>query len=122
MISFLPENMDAFFAQDEDQPIFMLNLLRFDPDGGREKYRDYLACVAPIMLWHGSEMRFAGERLTALGAEYGQAWDAIALIKYPNRSAFANLIVDPDYAAADTLRSEAVRAAVFQPLRKVSDA
>jgi hypothetical protein len=61
--------MDAFLAQAEDQPIFMLNLLRFNPDGGREKYRHYLACVTPIMLWHGSEMRFASERLTALGAD-----------------------------------------------------
>ncbi|WP_442681216.1 DUF1330 domain-containing protein [Sphingomonas sp. ASY06-1R] len=122
MISFRPEPIDAFLAQDDGQPIFMINLLRFAPDGGRERYRDYLTRIAPIVLWHGGAIRFAGESLHAVCAEFKQAWDAIALISYPSRSAFANLIDDPDYAAAETLRRDALQDAVLQPLKMVRHA
>ncbi|WP_420138375.1 hypothetical protein [Sphingomonas sp.] len=119
MISLIPEKMEAFLAQDDGQPIFMLNLLRFAPNGGRDMYRDYLEIIAPIVLWHGGAIRFAGENLSALCAEFGQTWDAIALINYPSRSAFADLIADPDYAAAEVLQRDAIAEAVFHPLKMV---
>ncbi len=38
MISFTREALDRFLSEDNGEPVVMLNLLRFRPDGGREHY------------------------------------------------------------------------------------
>ena len=44
------EGFAAFAARAEDEgPVVMLNLLRFAPDGGRERYAEYGAAVAPLL-------------------------------------------------------------------------
>jgi hypothetical protein len=44
------EGFAAFAGRaDEDAPAVMLNLLRFKPDGGRERYEEYGAAVAPLL-------------------------------------------------------------------------
>ncbi len=35
-------------------PIFMLNALWFKPNGGKEKYAEYGAAVAPLLEKHGA--------------------------------------------------------------------
>ena len=40
MVSLSPVAIDAFLTGDDDSTVVMLNLLRFEPDGGREKYLD----------------------------------------------------------------------------------
>jgi uncharacterized protein (DUF1330 family) len=45
----------------------------------------------------------------------GQEWDAIAVVNYPSRQAFAEMIRDPEYQAAAHLRSEALLEATLQP-------
>ena len=60
---------------------------------------------------------FAGDGLTAITAGPGESWDAVALVRYPNRQAFMSLVNDPDYHEADHLRIAALDAAVLQPLR-----
>jgi uncharacterized protein (DUF1330 family) len=116
MITLIPENFDAFLADDDGQPVVMLNLLRFKPEGGRDRYREYLAMAGPIVARYGAEISFAGDGLTALAAEAGQSWDAVGLVRYPNRRAFADMIADPEYAKANPLRMEALEEAVLQPV------
>ena len=122
MISLIADRFDAFIAEDKEEPVVMLNLLRFKVDGGREMYQDYLAAAGPIVQWHGGAITFAGDGLTALAAETGQTWDAVVLVRYPSRRAFADLIADPDYAKADALRMAALEEAVLQPVRPVQPA
>jgi uncharacterized protein (DUF1330 family) len=45
----------------------------------------------------------------------GQEWDAVAVVNYPSRQAFAEMIRDPEYQAAAHLRSEALLEATLQP-------
>ncbi len=63
-----------------------------------------------------AEIIFAGDGSTALCAEIGQSWDAGALVRYPNRSTFVNIIGDPAYAIADPIRMSALEEAVLQPV------
>lgn len=35
MVAFSPAAYEAFLAEHDDTPIVMLNLLRFEPEGGR---------------------------------------------------------------------------------------
>jgi hypothetical protein len=39
MISCAPADLERFLAEDDGKPVTMLNLLRFKPDGGRDRYR-----------------------------------------------------------------------------------
>lgn len=116
MIKVTPADIDRFLAEDDQQPVVMLNLLRFKADGGRQRYLDYLAMAGPIVGRYGAEIIFAGDGLTALCAEPGQAWDAVALVRYPRRSAFVEMIADPAYAVADPIRMSALEEAVLQPI------
>lgn len=120
MNSLLPDRLDAFLAEPDDGPVVMLNLLRFKPDGGRERYLEYLAMAGPIVARHGAEISFVGDTLPALAAEDGQAWDSVALVRYPSRHAFANLVRDADYAVADPIRRSALEDAVLQPVLPIT--
>lgn len=121
MITVPPEDFKRFLAEDDGRPVVMLNLLRFKADGGRERYQAYLAKAGPLVVKHGAEILFVGDGLPALAAETGQAWDAVALVRYPSRAAFAALIQDPDYAQADPLRLAALEEAVLQPVSPAAE-
>lgn len=121
MITLIPENYQQFLAADDGKPITMLNLLRFQPDGGRERYLKYLTMAGPVVARYGAEIVFVGYGQTALAAETGQSWDAVALVRYPTRRAFADMISDPDYAVADPVRKSALVEAVLQPIATVSN-
>ena len=116
MIKVTAADIDRFLVEDDDQPIVMLNLLRFKTDGGRQRYLDYLAMAGPIVARYGAEIIFAGDGATALCAEPGQSWDAVALVRYPKRTAFVDMIADPAYAVADPIRMSALEEAVLQPI------
>lgn len=116
MITVTAADIDRFLAEDDHQPIVMLNLLRFKADGGRQRYLDYLAMAGPIVARYGAKILFAGDGVTALCAETGQSWDAVALVRYPNRSTFVDMIADPAYAVADPIRMSALEEAVLQPI------
>ena len=116
MIKVTAADIDRFLVEDDDQPIVMLNLLRFKADGGRQRYLDYLAIAGPIVARYGAEILFAGDGATALCAEPGQSWDAVALVRYPKRTAFVDMIADPAYAVADPIRMSALEEAVLQPI------
>ncbi|MBW9070136.1 DUF1330 domain-containing protein [Agrobacterium pusense] len=116
MIKVTVADIDRFLAEDDGQPIVMLNLLRFKADGGRQRYLDYLAMAGPIVARYGAEIIFAGDGATALCAEPDQVWDAVALVRYPKRATFVEMIADPAYSVADPIRMSALEEAVLQPI------
>lgn len=116
MIKVTAADIERFLLEDDGKPVIMLNRLRFRADGGRQRYLDYLAMAGPIVARYGAEIIFAGDGSTALCAEIGQSWDAGALVRYPNRSTFVNMIGDPGYAIADPIRMSAPEEAVLQPV------
>ncbi|WLS03504.1 DUF1330 domain-containing protein [Shinella oryzae] len=121
MLTLIEDAFENFLDDDDGQPIVMLNLLRFREDGGRERYAEYLAVATPIVARFGAEIVYVGNGLPALSAEPGQAWDAVALVRYPNRRAFAAMAMDADYRdKAAPMREAALAEAVLQPLRTAS--
>jgi uncharacterized protein (DUF1330 family) len=108
------QDLKRFLAEDPGGPVVMLNLLRFDPDGGREAYLRYVEHFRRTSAPHGAEVVYAGDGSTALVAEPGQSWDAVLLVRYPSRQAFSDMVRDPEYAAGTHLRTGALREAVLQ--------
>ncbi|MCD2114291.1 DUF1330 domain-containing protein [Rhodococcus rhodochrous] len=106
--------LKRFLAEDPGGPVVMLNLLRF-ADGGQELYDRYAAALYERFLpRYGGEVLYAGDGSTALVAESGQQWDAVLLVRYPSRSAFSQMVADPDYQQVTTWRTEALTEAVLQ--------
>jgi len=113
-----PAQVQTFVAAADEQPLFMLNLLRFKEiaDGpllaenisGGEAYGRYAAAVAPHLARVGGELSWAGACSPALiGPEAGE-WDLVAIVRYPSRQAFLDMISDPSYLETASLRSAAL--------------
>lgn len=49
MLTLIEGALETFLEEDDGQAVVMLNLLRFQEEGGRERYADYLAAAAPIL-------------------------------------------------------------------------
>ena len=108
-------DLDRLLADDPDGPVVMLDLLRFRPDGGRERYLLYVERALQIAARFGAEALYAGDGDRALVGHPGQDWDAVLLMRYPSRRAFAAMVRDPDYRATAHLRAAALTDAVLQP-------
>lgn len=121
MLTLIEDALDRFLKEDDGQPVVMLNLLRFQEDGGKERYAEYLAVATAIVARFGAEIVYVGNGLPPLSAEPGQPWDAVALVRYPTRRAFADMAMDADYRdKAAPLREAALSEAVLQPLQTPS--
>ena len=115
MIIFTDENVEAMAAQDPEAPVVMLNLLRFVPETGQASYMSYVSENSAIWERYGAEVLYAGTGHPALVADPGQEWDAVAIVRYPSRRAFLEMVRDPQYLANEHLRTEALTESVLQP-------
>ena len=100
--------------EDPGGPVVMLNLLRFAP-GGRASYEEYSRKAAGFLRKYGAEVLYSGEGAPPLAAEDGQAWDAVLIVRYPDRKTFSRMVADPEYQEITRLRSQALSEAVLQP-------
>lgn len=89
------EQLKAFLALPDEQPVVMVNLLKFKPDGGAEEYAKYAAGIQPILEKLGAKILFAGKAEFCL---IGQAdWDMVALVQYPHKKTLLEMSVMPKY-------------------------
>jgi uncharacterized protein (DUF1330 family) len=109
-------DLERFVAADPSGPVVMLNLLRFVPDGS-VRYMQYIERFSTSGLneRYGVSILYAGTGHPSLVAAEGGDWDMVALVSYPSRQSFADMVNDPDYEAFEHLRTEAVADAVLQP-------
>jgi uncharacterized protein (DUF1330 family) len=109
------EGFAAFAARaGEDSPVVMLNLLRFKPEGGRERYLEYGAAVAPLLEKAGARVAFLGDSELPLLGE--GRWDTVLLVEYPTGQAFLDMVASAEYQAIAHLRTEALEEGELHPL------
>lgn len=116
MVSFSQAALDAFLEESDNSAFAMLNLIRFEPDGGREKYSEYHRLAKPSLVRFGVKVMFAAAGLPVLTADQTQGWDAVVLVQYPNRAAFKAMVADPEYQGAFAVGAAAIADIVLQPL------
>jgi uncharacterized protein (DUF1330 family) len=101
--------IEALMADGSDEPIVMLNLLKFRdqatyPDGrptnltGREAYGRYAEAMHKIVEEHGGKFLFAGDIAALVIGDVGDLWDSCAFVEYPSAAAFAAIAVSPEVA------------------------
>jgi uncharacterized protein (DUF1330 family) len=109
------EGFGAFAARAGDgTPVVMLNLLAFRSDGGRERYEEYGAAVTPLLEKVGGRIVFAGVPAAALLGD--DSWDLVALVEYPTRQAFLDMVGSEEYQAIAHLRTEALTRGELHPM------
>jgi uncharacterized protein (DUF1330 family) len=109
-----PPAFEELVSRAADGPVWMLNLLDFKPNGGAERYGEYAAAVAPLLASRGARVLNAG---IAGGALIGPSkWDLVALVEYPTRQAFLDMIASPEYQEIAHLRTEALERSELHPL------
>lgn len=120
MVAFSPAAFADFLNANDDSAVVMLNLLRFDPDGGRERHLEYLKLAEPILARFGARILFRGEGLPILTDGEAKMWDAVLLVQYPGRAAFKAMVDDPDYQIAFQVGKSALADIVLQPLKEAN--
>ncbi|WP_050603309.1 DUF1330 domain-containing protein [Ruegeria sp. 6PALISEP08] len=125
MTSFVDPDRDqfeAFKALDRDQPIEMLNLVKFRAVAqypaahelagagltGAEAYQKYGAETAPIVARIGASIMWRGVFETTLIGPSDEVWDAVFIVRYPTAHAFLEMVTNPVYRAAVSHRQAAV--------------
>lgn len=77
-------------------------------------HRAILHRGGPTPIAHQVVRRRGGSPLVA---GTGQGRDAVLLVRYPSRTAFARVVADPEYQQVTALRTAALAGAVLQPTR-----
>ena len=116
MSAFDAPALDRFVAEDPTGPVVMLNLMKFVP-GGQAKYMEYIErfTSSGVNERYGVTIVYGGTGHTSLLAAQDGDWDMVALVSYPSRKHFVDMVNDPDYVSFEHLRAEAVATAVLQP-------
>ena len=102
------QQMAGFLEEDKDQPIYMVNLLKFKdkatyPDKretdltGEEAYAIYGQEVRKHLEKVGAKPIFSGKVSRLMLGEVEDLWDTVAIAMYPNRKAMLDMISDPEY-------------------------
>ena len=102
------KQMEEFLEEGYDEPIFMVNLLKFKdraeyPDkresnlSGKEAFAIYSKGVVGHLEKVGGKPIFGSEVTRLMLGEVEDLWDQVAIAMYPNRKAMLKMISDPDY-------------------------
>jgi uncharacterized protein (DUF1330 family) len=109
------ERLQSLIARLGDDPVVMLNLLKFKP-GGEESYRRYGQEFAAPMQKYAPQTQvvfYARCEELLIGHE---EWDRIILVRYPSMKAFAALTSSAEYGAIAHFRTQAIERAVLYAL------
>lgn len=89
------KQLEAFVADAPDGPLVMVNLLKF---ADREAYYRYAAVALQKVSDRGGRVIVASD---AWGGLIGDSdWDEVAVVEYPTKAAFLDMLADPEYVAA----------------------
>ncbi len=110
------DGLAAMASGDPDEPVVMLNLLRYrdtaeagygvDGMSGRDAYGEYGRRFATLQPRFGGEPIWMGRALHSIIGN--EPWDIVILVRYPARRQFLGMLADPDYQAIAPIRSAAL--------------
>jgi uncharacterized protein (DUF1330 family) len=105
------EALKALEGKPDADPVVMLNLLKYKPDGGAAAFGRYATAASKLVRGAGARVLFSGGGEQLLVGD--NEWDAIILVQYPSRKAFLDMITSPEYHAISHQREEALERAVL---------
>ena len=107
--------LQRFKEGDNGRPLVLVQLLRFN-EGGRDRYLEYSVKAQQILQRLDAQVLYAGECVDPLLAADGQAWDGVVIVRYPRRTAYVEMLADPEYQAIAPIKRAALREATILPM------
>jgi uncharacterized protein (DUF1330 family) len=118
-------NIEALSMLPVEAPVVMLNLMRFrekslDGKGsGWDAYLRYSALAIKLIKARGGTITWTGTvEAVALGVAADNRWDYVALVRYPSRAAFIDMMTSPEYAQANVERENGCAAHTIIAIRE----
>ncbi len=84
----------------------MVNVLRYVKGEGEAAYQKYGEMVLEILQKIGARPLYMGSFDSTVIGDFDETFDSIALVQYPNRQAFLDMIGSEEYQAAHVHRDE----------------
>jgi uncharacterized protein (DUF1330 family) len=132
------EQFTEFAQGRQEGEVVMLNLLHFDRSGasegtepgettgettGKDAYRDYSAQVIKMVESRGGKLLWTGRpEQVLIGDSDADAWDMVALVSYPSRAAFIDMVTSPSYGDAHADRERGLDRTVLLACEPMSTA
>lgn len=111
----------SFLDGDDGRPVVIFNLLRFGVETGADRLADAMANMRLQLEPWGAEILYIGDAPATLWEDQSGPWDAVAIVRYPSRRAFAEMVQHTEYyETANTLREASILEVVLRPLRVVN--
>lgn len=98
-----PEQFQQLAQSPDNGPVVMLNLLKFkeradgDDGSGEEAYQRYGRAATRMVEERGGRILWLGRADQVLIGDATQDWDAVALVQYPSRKSFIEMVSDAEY-------------------------
>jgi len=130
------EQFSSFAHGTREGEVVMLNLLHFArPDGaeaggrdpatatGAAAYRDYTERVVAMVEARGGRVVWTGRpEHVLIGDPAADDWDLVALVSYPTRAAFIDMVTSPKYEEAHAHRERGLDRTVLLACEPLLDA
>ena len=125
----------AFYLNDQQGPVVMLNLLKFRAVAdygaspalapksnitGEAAYTQYANHILPLLAEAGSEVLFYGKASAYLIGPKAEGWDAVLLVRHASKAAFLAFANDPTYQVGAGHRTAALADSRLLPITEQS--
>jgi uncharacterized protein (DUF1330 family) len=98
-----PQQIQALLSGPPDQPVVMVNLLRFkriadsptDAASGEDAYRRYAEKMIAFVESKGGRVIWSGRVDSQVIGDGGDFFHMVGLVEYPSRQAFVEIATDP---------------------------
>ncbi len=99
------EQIEQLAASPSEEPVVMLNLLRFKDHAegidegvsGLQAYRRYAEAVAPFLRGVGGRVLVSAQAHETVIGPQEVEWDMALMVEYPSRRKFLEMSMDPGY-------------------------
>jgi uncharacterized protein (DUF1330 family) len=110
----LPNLDEAQPKEMSDEPVIVLNLLKFKSEDSLNGYFDYATNFFRTFGSRGAEVIYCGKLMEKVQGDAGD-WDVVILVRYTNRKMFYDMLRSDEYLSFSYLRENAMENAVLQP-------
>lgn len=109
------EQFQAFAGASREGEVVMLNLLRFAGESGEgaAEYRRYSEAALKMVTDRGGRLVWMGRPEHVVVGDADDAWDMVAVVAYPSREAFVDMVTSPDYMEAHQHRESGLQRTVL---------
>lgn len=106
--------IEAMAKTASDQPIVMVNLMKFADSDGPAVFAEYQKVTSGIVRSDRIEVEILYAGMTGTDFSGAENWDMTAIVRYGSFADFARLMLHPDYREKATpLRNRALSRAVL---------